>query len=431
MSSSIILSPQTVSTDVLLEKYCKEGETTVEDIFRRVARGVANAEENQKYWEDKFFDNMMNGAIGAGRIMSAAGTDLKATLINCFVQPVGDCINGYDDDGIPGIYEALRQSACSMQKGGGVGYNFSRLRPKGSWVKSVQSVASGPCSYMDIFDASCKTIESAGCFTGDTLIDTTEGLLKIKDIVESDKEYYAVTHKGPRKITAKFNNGLKPVWIVVSESGHEVHVTKDHKFAQYHIGSIVTRRIEDIESSNNHQLITTTLTGDNTLSLTSTTIRSITKNDELVETYDLEVEDVHLLSGNGFYTSNSRRGAQLAALSIYHPDILDFVKAKRTPGRWNNFNISVLVNDAFMIAKREDHEIELVHKARPSVKQIEDGAYQRDDGVWVYKKIKAHELWNVIMRSNYDFAEPGILFEDRINKDNNLRYIEYIDTTNP
>lgn len=286
------LAPQQVSIDVLIEKYAKGKETTQEEIFRRVAKGVASAEkteELQQEWEKNFFVNMVAGGVGAGRIMSAAGTDISATLINCFVQYVGDCLSGFDGDNQPGIYEALRQAASTMQKGGGVGYNFSNIRPKGALVKSVQSTASGPCSYMDIFDASCKTIESAG----------------------------------------------------------------------------------------------------------------------------------------------ARRGAQMGVLNINHPDVLEFVKAKRTPGRWNNFNVSVMVTNEFMELKNAGKVVELIHKAKPSEKQFEEGAYQRDDGLYVYKTIDAQELWDIIMKSNYDFAEPGILFFDNINNDNNLRYVETINATNP
>lgn len=287
-----ILPPQQISLDVLAEKYAKGDEKTQEEIFRRVCKGVASVEKTEElraFWEEKFYNNMINGAVGAGRIMSAAGTDISATLINCFTIPVGDSISGYDEDGRPGIYTALQQAAATMQKGGGVGYNFSFIRPKGSWVKSVHSTASGPCSYMDIFDASCKTIESAG----------------------------------------------------------------------------------------------------------------------------------------------SRRGAQMGVMNINHPDVLEFVKAKRTPGRWNNFNVSVMVTDEFMRAKEADEEFELVHKAMPSAKQLEEGVYQRADGLYVYGKMKARELWDIIMQSNYDFAEPGVLFFDNINNDNNLRYVETIVATNP
>lgn len=683
VTETLQLPPQQISIDVLIEKYAKGNETTQEEIFRRVARGVASAEktpELQTLWEEKFFTNMLNGAVGAGRIMSAGGSEIAATMINCFTVPVGDSISGFDDNGRPGIYTALQKSATTMQKGGGVGYNFSFIRPKGAWVKSVHSTASGPCSYMDIFDASCKTIESAGCFTGDTLINTTDGLIPIKQIVESDKDFYAITHMGPKKVTAKFKNGVKPILEIVSNYGFSVKVTKDHKFAQFDNGQIVTRRIEDIIASDNKKLLISvpvaeTLKPDHTdqeafayvvgafhgngtwirdekgevkgVSISNnitkqTTIEAIycrmaglgisgtikkvpnentiklsyydkklfsqfeevgiTKGDmtipefilkgdknvrasylaglfdadghfndsksnirlrmisrkllkqvqvvlaslgvmskfsvdrepngnwqrmycvgifgsyaqeaffrtvtpfaaqwlsqpssrdrvgfshpwedvqpfghkkatfsnywsgdtnrhptvsmnaimntittpELVntvtdsgwfvvelpeeETYDLEVEDVHLLSGDGFYTSNSRRGAQMGILNIDHPDILEFVKAKRTPGRWNNFNVSVMVTDDFMRAKKANKEIELVHLAPPSQRQIDAGAYMRPDGFYVYGTINAVELWDVIMKSNYDYAEPGVLFFNNINNDNNLRYVETIVATNP
>ena len=160
----ITVSPQQFSIDVMLEKYAKGDETSIEDIYRRVARGVAMAEPEalRTQVEAEFFENFKRGALGAGRIMSAAGTGIAATLINCFVQPVGDAIQDTDESGLPGIYVALLQSAETMRRGGGVGYNFSAIRPKGARVHSTGSAASGPCSYMDVFDASCKTVESAG-----------------------------------------------------------------------------------------------------------------------------------------------------------------------------------------------------------------------------------------------------------------------------
>lgn len=288
---TVELPRQPISDDVLHEKYLKTGEDGESALFDRVAQALASAEtpELKDTWRQRFRDNLQKGAIGAGRIMSAAGTGIQATLINCFVQPVGDCIQGHDDDGQPGIYEALREAAETMRRGGGVGYDFSRIRPRGAEVKGTASTASGPCSYINVFDQSCATVESAG----------------------------------------------------------------------------------------------------------------------------------------------ARRGAQMGVLRIDHPDVMEFITAKRTPGRWNNFNVSVAVSDAFMHAVEHQASWELVHKARPTEALLRRGAHQRDDGLWVYQTLPATELWDTIMRSAYDFAEPGILFLDTIRRDNNLRAIEAIEATNP
>jgi ribonucleoside-diphosphate reductase alpha chain len=111
--------------------------------------------------------------------------------------------------------------------------------------------------------------------------------------------------------------------------------------------------------------------------------------------------------------------------------VQEFITAKRTPGRWNNFNVSVGKSDAFMQALIEDQPGELVHPAKPGATLMEKGAFQRADGQWVYQTLPARALWDTVMRSTYDFAEPGILFLDHINKDNNLRYCETIAATNP
>ncbi|ARU06213.1 ribonucleoside-diphosphate reductase, adenosylcobalamin-dependent [Comamonas serinivorans] len=282
---------QPISRDVLAEKYFKGDEVDADALFRRVARALASVEKKdlQAKYEALFFDNLRAGAIGAGRIMSAAGTDIQATLINCFVQPVGDCIQGFDDEGYPGIYEALREAAETMRRGGGVGYDFSRIRPRGADVKGTASQASGPCSYMNVFDQSCSTVESAG----------------------------------------------------------------------------------------------------------------------------------------------ARRGAQMGVLRIDHPDVLEFITAKRTPGRWNNFNVSVGVPDSFMQAVEANAQWQLVHIAKPGKDLIAKGAFQREDGKWVYQSVAAREMWDTIMKSAYDFAEPGILFLDKIGTDNNLHYCETISATNP
>ena len=160
------LEPQSISLDVLREKYCKDNETSIEDVNARVANALADVEsERRDQHREAFLWALQQGFLPAGRIQSAAGTPLAATLINCFVQPVGDSI-AQVDDGYPGIYTALTEAAETMRRGGGVGYDFSRIRPRGAWVGSTRSHASGPVSYMQIFDRSCETVESAGARRG-------------------------------------------------------------------------------------------------------------------------------------------------------------------------------------------------------------------------------------------------------------------------
>ena len=279
---------QSISVDVLREKYAKGdekklgGEAMVEAIRARVARALAEGDSGAS--EQGFREALARGFIPGGRVNSAAGAGIKsATLINCFVQPVGDSVSS-TVDGKVGIYHALREAAETMRRGGGVGYDFSSIRPRGARVAGTDSSASGPVSYMHVFNQSCATVESAG----------------------------------------------------------------------------------------------------------------------------------------------ARRGAQMGVLRVDHPDIEEFISAKRSKGQLSNFNISVGVSDAFMQAVDADTDFDLIHKAEPATEAAQNG-----EGQWVYKTIRARALWSQIMRNTYEAAEPGVLFLDRINAENNLHYCEIIEATNP
>ena len=238
---------------------------TVEDTWHRVARALAQAETDAGYWEQRFYAALEDFRfLPAGRILSGAGTERRVTLFNCFVM--GDI-----GDDLGSIFAHLREAALTMQQGGGIGYDFSSLRPKGAPVRGVGADASGPLSFMDVWDAMCRTIMSAG----------------------------------------------------------------------------------------------------------------------------------------------ARRGAMMATMRCDHPDIEDFIAAKHQAGRLSNFNLSVLATDAFMAAVEADGEWPLVF------------------GGVAYKTIRAKALFDTITRATYEYAEPGVIFIDRINARNNLYYCETIRSTNP
>ncbi len=282
------MKPEQISIDTLQRKYAAPGETDAQAVRRRIARALAVGERDRAHWEGVFLETQEAGFIPAGRIAAAAGTDLKATLINCFVQPLGDSIGGRDD-GWPGIYTALQEAAETLRRGGGVGYDFSPLRPKGALVHSTRSLASGPVSFMRLFDRSCETLESAG----------------------------------------------------------------------------------------------------------------------------------------------ARRGAQMGVLRADHPDIERFIAAKDLPGELSNFNLSVAIRDDFMRAVAERRWIDLVHPAEPGAELRAAGAHRRSDGLWVYRNVSARGLFDSLMERAYHCGDPGVLFLDGIERENNLRYCETIRATNP
>ncbi|UWQ92570.1 adenosylcobalamin-dependent ribonucleoside-diphosphate reductase [Rhodobacteraceae bacterium M382] len=238
---------------------------TVEDSWRRIARDLAKVEDDAAVWEDKFYGALEDFKfLPAGRITAGAGTARQVTLFNCFVM-------GTVPDSMGGIFDMLKEAALTMQQGGGIGYDFSTIRPRGADVKGVAADASGPLSFMDVWDAMCRTIMSAG----------------------------------------------------------------------------------------------------------------------------------------------SRRGAMMATMRCDHPDIEHFITAKSDPARLRMFNMSVLVTDDFMEAVKAD------------------GSWELSFGGKVYHTVQARDLWNKIMQATFDYAEPGVIFIDRINTANNLSYCETIAATNP
>jgi ribonucleoside-diphosphate reductase alpha chain len=240
-------------------------DASVEDSWRRVARALAEVEKEPAVWEERFYSALEGFKyLPAGRIAAGAGTGRNVTLFNCFVM-------GTVPDNMGGIFDGLKEAALTMQQGGGIGYDFSTIRPRGAEVKGVAADASGPLSFMDVWDAMCRTIMSAG----------------------------------------------------------------------------------------------------------------------------------------------SRRGAMMATMRCDHPDVEAFIEAKKDAARLRMFNLSVLITDAFMAAVKADGPWELVF------------------GDKVFKTLQARDLWNKIMRNTYDFAEPGVIFIDRINAANNLSYCETIAATNP
>jgi ribonucleoside-diphosphate reductase alpha chain len=267
---------------------------TIEDTWRRVAQALAAAEPETERarWAERFYQVLYGFKfLPGGRILAGAGTRHRVTLFNCFVM-------GVIEDSLEGILDGLKEGALTMQQGGGVGYDFSTLRPAGTRARTTGTIASGPVSFMHIWDATCATLLSTGV----------------------------------------------------------------------------------------------------------------------------------------------RRGAMMATLRCDHPDIEAFITAKHQPGVLTHFNLSVQVFDAFMEAVRRDADWPLVFPAASLEDEgLGDGpiVYRRWTGIdrpvpcRVLRIVKARTLWDKILRSTYDYAEPGVLFIDTINRTNNLAYREHITATNP
>lgn len=696
-------------------------EKTPDEMWRRVARGIAAVEGDKKrpkIWEKRFYEALSDFKfVPGGRILSGAGTGYNVTFYNCFVIPS-------PKDSREGILETLKQMVEIMARGGGVGINLSSLRPRGARVTKVNGFSSGPCNWAELFSVATKDIiQQGGCFAGNELVMTHLGLTPIREMVISNKNWYVATHDDYQKITAKFNNGVKPLFEVRTEAGYTVKTTAEHKFltvnnhghfylkklGEFSIGDTVVMllgqwrddipfmplrtdipapskysygrmkinlpkelseklafligvydadgsKIRDEFSPNGKGLriavagnrqrdlntllrvirvikevfgITPTVTkgdgavhnvnifsrevneflalngllknssldvsvpqsifssprsvveayiagvflGDGTnrggkgglrittvseifasqiqllllnLGIAATikkqvrqqqnwrTTYTVTVNGQrfmkrfaevlaqynekvldhpisrrdgafnwpfnLTEkfaylsgfqrtiahtnpttshkavafleqriadvsererrdigflancvpdkiaainysgeenVYDLEVEDVHLLSGNGFYTSNSRRGALMLMLWDWHPDIEEFITVKKDLTRINGANLSVCASDSFMEAVKKDADWNLVF---PDVKDPEyDALWDGDIQKWrslgkkviVQKTVKARAIWDLICEAAWASAEPGLVFMERYNKVSNTWYYERINCVNP
>ena len=262
---TIMHGPQTVAADALhQEKYRNKGES-FREAMSRVASPLSYSDDHFHDLRELLLDQRF---LPAGRIQSAIGSSKAVTAYNCFVSGT---IEDSFTDGSGSIMQRAAEAATTMRMGGGIGYDFSTLRPRGATIKKLDSISSGAVSFMHIFDA---------------------------------------------------------VGLATASSGH-------------------------------------------------------------------------------------RRGAQMGVLRVDHPDIEEFVRAKQNHDKLTGFNISVAVTDKFMQAVRDDTDFNLEFNGT------------------VYRTIRANDLWNMIMRSTYDWAEPGVLFIDRINNQNNLKYCERLAATNP
>ncbi len=364
-------------------------------------------------------------------------------------------------DSRDGIIETLGQMTEIMSRGGGVGINISTLRPRHAYVRGVNGRSSGSVSWGALYSFVTGLIEQGGCFGPDERIATDAGLIpttELADRMDAGEVFHAHTHKGLRRITARFRNGVKPLYEVTTRRGFQVRITEDHKVGVLMDGKITTMPLkylregdeillllndgEIIDEVTPHQVFgSNAATAPELLGVSQANVEpDIIESIMLIgdsEVYDFEVDDVHLICANGIYTSNSRRGALMLILNDWHPDVFDFINSKREMGNITNANISVGVSDKFMDAVKADGDWELVFPDThdPDYDDLWDG----DIDTWTaaghkvipYKTIKARELWDAIIESAWASAEPGVWFRERSNKMANSWYFNPLISTNP
>jgi len=368
---------------VAKSRYLMEGEDW-DGLAKRVATYVGRGEDPEivEEFEEVIRERLF---IPGGRILRNAGRK-AGSMTNCVVLPVGDSIEE--------IGQLYRELLILWSEGSGVGVNWTPLRPKGAPILRKGGYSSGLVSFLKVASQIGETVESGGCFAGGTQIMTDRGLVPVEEVNIGDKAY---THKGFRNVSYTFDNGVKDVYSIRTEKGYSVEVTLNHKFA-----------IRNKDGSF-HQVPLSRLNVGDVVTVLPRDTRSVFQidDDRIVSidyvgrknVYDLEVEDVHLLSGNGFYTSNSRRAAGLALVHIDHPEVEDFIDSKLRDGEIPNFNISVGVTKEFLLAVKTGKKFELK---------------------WgnIKREVYARDLWEKILSNMLNKAEPGLINIDNFRKTN-------------
>ncbi|HKV56858.1 MAG TPA: LAGLIDADG family homing endonuclease, partial [Ktedonobacteraceae bacterium] len=219
-----------------------------EQLWARVARGIAGVEkteELQKHWEQRFNEALTNFQfVPGGRILAGAGSGHEVTFYNCYVIPS-------PEDSRHGILDNLKTMTEIMARGGGVGINLSTLRPRGSYIKTVNGTASGPCSWAQLYSvATGDVIQQGGCFGPDERIATDHGLIRAKELadrLEAGEQIQAKTHRGSRPFTYIFRNGVKELYEVKTQRGYHVRVTLDHKMGVLRHGEVATVPLRELQ----------------------------------------------------------------------------------------------------------------------------------------------------------------------------------------
>lgn len=452
-----LLDGSVVTRDV--EHVDKPMETTPEQMMDRVAAGIADVEtspDKKEEWTANF-RWLLDGwkFVPGGRILTGAGTDQNLTYYNCYVIPS-------PRDSREGIIKTLGEMTEIMSRGGGVGINISSLRPRHAYVKGVNGRSSGSVSWGALYSFVTGLIEQGGCFGPDERILTDQGLIPAAELanrMDAGEVFYAHTHKGLREITARFRNGVKPLYEVTTSRGYKVRITNEHKVAVYSGADVITIPLAELSVGDNILLLLSDGIGNENASydeplafggaqtaVMEQVAPSMVLEEDSIESivpigdsdvYDFEVDDVHLLCANGIYTSNSRRGALMLILNDWHPDVFDFINSKRKAGNITNANISVGVSDRLMEAIKTDGDWDLMFPdtSDPAYDEKWDG----DLETWIasgykaikYKTIKARDIWNAIIESAWASAEPGVWFRERSNKMSNSYYYNPLISTNP